>query len=210
MNKERNLIYIPVIHTRADMGSVLGTFHEEFLEKHGKKEWKKHIDEIEEMWLGLKKRIRQLELDCRKVRIYQDSLPVCGKEVQMVKDLANKGSKNHELINWLIGEGCTLEGSEDIQLLLKEYNYIQKIVYAETEQKREQWIIDYEKQADELMACRDDFIKKRIDATLKEGEIALLFMGLMHKVDEGLADDIYVTYLIHRLPFKRQFEVREA
>ncbi|MEK7220546.1 MAG: hypothetical protein AAB253_05060, partial [candidate division NC10 bacterium] len=53
-----------------------------------------------------------------------------------------------------------------------------------------------------LLRQRDEFIGRRIDETLKEGEVGILFIGLMHRVDRFLAPDIEVQYLIHRLPFQ--------
>ena len=62
----------------------------------------------------------------------------------------------------------------------------------------------------ELLKKRDEFIAQRIEETLKEGEIGVLFIGLMHRVDEILRADISVSYLIYHLPFKRNFEIKKV
>jgi hypothetical protein len=60
-------------------------------------------------------------------------------------------------------------------------------------------------QAD-LLQRRDQFIAGRISATLGAGETGILFIGLIHRVDESLPEDIEVVPLISLLPFT---EVRE-
>ncbi len=45
--------------------------------------------------------IRALRLDLKRVKLYQDSLPVCGHERALVHDLAAQGSRNHQLLEAL-------------------------------------------------------------------------------------------------------------
>ncbi len=47
-----------------------------------------------------------------------------------------------------------------------------------------------------LLEARDRFVADRIDATLRDGEWGLLFMGLMHGVEQHLPHDIAVQYLL--------------
>lgn len=205
----RRLIYVPIVHTQADMGSLSSVLQKEFVEKFGLKKWGQHVREIDEMWDGLKNRLDRLNLDWSKVRLYQDGLPVCGKEIQMVKDLAAKGSKNYALLSEMIARGAKVEGTEDPALLLEEYHHLQKIARVASKLKRKKEIHAYQSKGAALLAKRDTFIKQRIEATLKEGETGILFIGLLHKVDEELSVDIHTTFLIYRLPFKRQFELKE-
>ncbi len=207
MKNSRSLIYVPVIHTQADMGSMSGALKQEYIKKFGEQKWNQHVREIDQMWDGLRTKIDKLRLDWSKVRIYQDGLPVCGKEKEIVADLASKGSKNHEVVQWLVDNGANLEGTEDASLLLEEYNHIKKIANAKNNKEKDESIKEYEKIAQDLLSKRDNFIKERIDHTLKAGETGILFMGLLHRVDEGLNAGIKVSFLIHRLPFKRQAAV---
>ncbi len=68
-------------------------------------------------------------------------------------------------------------------------------------------IKSFEKEGQELIDARDGYIARRIDETLKPGEAGLLFIGMLHHVDKMLNADIKTSYLIHRLPFKRSFEM---
>lgn len=207
----KRLIYVPVVHTRADMGSLGSTLQKEFVEKFGLEKWKQHVREIDEMWEGLKRRLDTLNLDYSKVRLYQDGLPACGQEMEMmmVKDLAGKGSKNYALLAELVARGARVEGTEDPALLLEEYHHLQKIAQATSNLERKKAIQAYQSNGATLLAKRDTFIKQRIETTLKEGETGILFIGLLHKVDEELSVDIHTTLLVHRLPFKRQSGLKE-
>ena len=75
-----------------------------------------------ELWNDIRRAIEALGLDFRRVRIYQDGLPVCGKEEQIVRELAGAGSLNHQLVLELAGKGAALVGTEDPQLLIREYH----------------------------------------------------------------------------------------
>lgn len=209
MESARSLIYVPIVHTRADMGSLGSTLQEEFVKKFGEEKWTQHVREIDEMWEGLKSRLDKLGLDYSKVRLYQDGLPTCGKEIEMVKDLSAKGSKNYALLAELVAQGAKVEGTEDPALLLEEYGFLQKIAQATSNPEREKAIQAYQSNGAALLAKRDAFIKQRIETTLQAGEIGILFIGLLHKVDEELSVDIHTTLLVYRLPFKRQFGVKE-
>lgn len=204
----RKLIYIPIIHTEIDLGSFNEELKKQYLEKFGLKQWNVHIRSILHIWEGLKERIKKLKLDYKKVKIYQDGLPLCGKEEKIVRELALKKSPNHELILWLMEQGGELCGTEDPDLLLKEYQLLKSIQVANP-QERKKMIQSYEKEAKVLLRKRDSYIARRIHETLKEDEVGILFIGLLHRVDEYISPDISVSYLIHRLPFYRNFEIKK-
>ncbi len=208
MNHIRSLVYVPIVHTEKDMGTLATQMKESFVSQYDEKKWSEHWQAIQEMWDGLKLKIQQLKPDYKTVRLYQDGLPVCGFEERIIRDLSQKGSKNHQLLLWLMEQGATLEGTEDPDLLVEEYNHIKAVLSAATEEAREAAVKAYETMAVGLLAKRDRFIGDRIEKTLKEGETGILFLGMLHKVDELLSKDIKVSYLIHRLPFKRSFEIK--
>ena len=206
----RNLVYIPIVHTEKDMGTLASQMKESFASEFGEDKWQEHWNAIHQMWDGLKLKIQQLKLDYKKVKLYQDGLPTCGFEEKIVRDIAGRGSKNHQLLVWLIEQGAVLEGTEDPNLLIQEYTHIKKILSAQTEDEKNKAAKEYETASKELLVKRDQFIKGRIEKTLNAGETGLLFLGMLHGVDEVLSKDIKVSYLIHRLPFKRSFEMNVA
>lgn len=191
----RNLIYIPIIHTEVDMGSVSEEVKKEYLSKYGKSKWLKHLDLISNLWETIRKRLLKMPVDYSKTRLYQDGLPVCGKELDIVKELAGMGSKNHMLLMELIDRGAILMGTEDPGLLLQEHKMIKEIVGTRGKNQVKEKLEEYRKHSDDLLVRRDDFIAKRISETLQAGETGILFIGAMHKVDKRLPRGIKVVYL---------------
>ncbi|MBI3084380.1 MAG: hypothetical protein HYY88_01385 [candidate division NC10 bacterium] len=190
------MIYVPIVHTAADMGSQAEALEREHVRRHGRGEWARTRRLIDEVWEGLRTRLLALNLDYRRVRIYQDGLPVCGRELDIVREVAQGGSRNYALILELLSRGAVVEGTESPGLLREEYERIRSAIPAG--QARE----EHAREGERILRQRDEFIGRRIDETLKEGEVGILFIGLMHRVDRFLAPDIEVQYLIHRLPFQ--------
>jgi len=184
----RRLIYVPIIHSEADMGSLAGILKNEYEQKYGREKWRQHLIKINNLWSDIEECFNRKHLCYRLVRIYQDGLPVCGNELQIVKDIANKGSKNHRLLLKLVEKGATLMGTEDPVLLMKEYQLLKDA----TAKK------DIDKHTGKLqcfMSKRDSFIAGRISETLKKGETGILFMGMLHQLENRLPSDIYVEYI---------------
>jgi hypothetical protein len=203
----RKLIYVPVIHTEADMGSVAEPLKREYIKRYGAKRWDEHTGAINSMWRGIRQKIFELRLDYNKTKIYQDGLPVCNKELAIASDLAQAGNENYKIILELVQREAKLIGTEDPGLLLEEYNYIKDVTKINNIEEKDKATQKYEKKAWDILQRRDEYIANRIAKTLMEEETGILFMGMRHKVDEKLPKDIEVSYLIYRLPFKEARKV---
>ena len=198
----RRLRYIPVIHTGVEMGSLYGTLKDEYIRRFGTQKWEEHNRIIEDFWQGIRNKVFDLDLNYQNTRLYQDGLPVCGKEMDLVQELVKMGSRNHQILMELIQLGAKLEGTEDPKLLLEEYDYLKK---ASADLDKHQAKKRYQRLAKSILLKRDLYIGQRIDKTLQEGETGLLFIGITHKVNEKLPKGIEIDYLIYRLPFKEGF-----
>lgn len=198
----RKLIYVPIIHTETDMGSMAGAFKVEYQNRYSQQKYNEHITSITDMWSQITTNIQNSDIDWTRVRLYQDGLPVCGYEEKIVTELAEKGSKNHKLLLDLMQQGARLEGTENRELLLKEYNYFQRIFNAKRLIDKKRIINEYKQAGKKLLQDRDRFIAERINQTLGTDEIGFLFMGMMHQVDKYLPRNMTVKFLIRRLPFK--------
>ncbi len=177
------------------MGSLAESLKKEYIKKYGIHKWEQHLKKINDLWTGIEERLNKRDLYYNNVKVYQDGLPVCGKELEIVRDIANSGGRNHLLLLKLIQNGATLMGTEDPALLIKEYKLIKDATARKGAEKGTDGRTNY-------MAERDAFIANRIDTTLKDGETGILFLGMLHKVDEKLPSGIVVDYLIYHLPFK--------
>ncbi|MBI5524890.1 MAG: hypothetical protein HY897_01005 [Deltaproteobacteria bacterium] len=197
----RALIYAPIVHSEVDMGSMAGEVRRQFQEVFGPEEWKRRFASVEAMWEGLRAKLLALPILWQRVRLYQDGLPICGREREIVVELAAKGSRNHLLLGELMESGAALMGTEDPQLMLVEYRRIQKLVQAAHDRAPDSVVAELKREGESLLERRDAFIARRIDGTLSDGETGILFLGLLHRVDELLEDKFEVRHMIHNLPF---------
>lgn len=198
----RRLIYVPIIHTMADMGSKAEALRQESLKRFGVERWEQSRRLIEEAWEGIRARLLPLKLPWERVRIYQDGLPVSGMELEIAREVAALGSKNYQLVMELVGRGARLMGTESPELLIREHTHIKRITEAETDAEREEAKRRYAAESAGILKARDAFIVRRITETLEEEEIGVLFLGMMHEVDRLLPEEIQVEFLIDRLPLR--------
>ncbi len=192
----RKLILIRIVHTSSDMGSMGDGLVKEGMAKMGREKWLENQRKIEKFWDELEKEIDALNLDYSKTRIYQDGLP-CGGELglRIVRETADKGSKNYQIVRKLIERGAAIEATESPELLRKEYEHIKALITARTPEEKADAVRRYEQIKDELMQERDAYIAKAIDISLKGDETGVLFIGAVHNVIPELAKDIEVKSL---------------
>ena len=169
----RLLIAIPVIHTQQDMGSLLEQIKQEYIARFGLRKWTEHLKSVDEVWDGIRQMIQTLQLPMSTVQLYQDGLPVCSREADIVGEVAASGSKNHRLLIELVGLGAQLMGTENPELLLQEYQLLQTAMLG-TQSPDD--AARRKAQRENLLRERDDFIAQRINATLLPGNIGLLFL----------------------------------
>lgn len=192
----RQLVWIPIVHTREDLGRLGARVEEAFVRRLGRSRWESHQKSIEALWERIKRRIEEMKLDLHRVRLYQDGLPVCGQEEAIVREVSTQGSRNHQLLADLIDRGATLMGTESPQLLIQEYQLNRRILDeapgGSLPGSRAEAIRD---EAARLLESRDRFIAGRIAETLQPGETGLVFLGMLHSLKGRLPDDISMTVL---------------
>ena len=188
---QRILILIPIVHTEVDLGTLGESVRISSEKVRGAEYWTKHTQTVDDIWIAIRKWILSFSLTYSKVRLYQDGLPICGHEHQIVKDVAEMGSKNHSLLIELMDKGASLIGTENAVHLLEEYQYQQKEV-GKDEISDLDMTHHHADQSKRLLIQRDIFIANRINATLLAGETGVLFIGVAHNVDPYLASDIFV------------------
>lgn len=194
----RTLIYIPIIHSQVDMGALSESVRRVTLQKLGQKGWKRKVNLIDRMWTEIEKVIEGLALSYEKVRLYQDGLPVCGREAEIVTELAKAGSPNHRLLLRLKERGATIMGTESSELLVEEYELVKQSLAGGGAPKAGG--IEARKKAlgDSLLKRRDRYIADRINGTLRDGETGVLFLGMLHSLGNWLDKDIRVIYPVTR------------
>ena len=194
----RRLIHIPIVHGLADLGSLSADVRDLYIAQKGREAWSESRRVIAAFWRDLERKIKVLDLDCDKLRLYQDGLPLCGHEAEIVGDLAETGGMNYRILLFLMARGATLEGTESPQLLLKEYHLLK----TEAEQRRNE-IRGHPSAgaaAKALLQERDRFIARRIGTTLQPGETGMLFVGALHRVTNWLPPTIEIKTLDDVVP----------
>lgn len=197
----RTLIYVPVVHSAIDLGTLADEVVRQVRSAFGADGSQRRATLVEEMWVGIRAKLLALAVDWQRTRLYQDGLPICDREHDIVRALAAQSSRNHQLLVELISRGARLMGTEEPGLMVAEYRRIQKLVLAAKGQAPEAVVLELKREGDDLLHARDAFIADRIDKTLEDGETAILFIGLLHRVDEILAGKFEERHLIHSLPF---------
>lgn len=197
----RRLVYVPILHVREDVDELVAMFSGNEAKQREPQPMEERRAAVSGMWLGIAARIEELELPWGQTRIYQDGLPVCGTELKIAAQLAAKGSRNHLLILDLLKKGAKLEGTEDINLLMREYELLNVLLMKGSGEEQAASMPEYHAKSVELLKTRDEFIFSRIKSTLLEGEVPLVFMGVMHRLDKLLEKDYLISQVIYRLPF---------
>ena len=181
-----HLLYVPVVHSSADMGSAASGYKAAFIARFGEEKWHERGEEYTAIWHAIHdavdQAIERFGGPLQQVKLYQDSLPVCDHEAAMVAQMTAQGSENHRLLSALMERGAVLVGTESLDLLLEEYQLLQA---------PDQIGAD----ASDLLKRRDRFIAKRIDETLGETELGVLFIGALHHVDRYMPSRITVEFL---------------
>lgn len=184
----RRLIWFPIVHTQADLGTMGEAVRQMRIQKIGQSRWEKHRQVVDELWAAIRRQVMELDLPWERVRLYQDGLANCGREREIVQSLAEAGSLNHQLLLDLVNKGATLVGIESPELLREEYRLAEQVLQSMSSGRKD---VDRRPQSQSLLERRDRCIAERIDQTLGAGEIGLLFLGMLHTLP-GLPRDIEV------------------
>jgi hypothetical protein len=188
---------LPIIHTQADMEALSDAIKGMTIQKLGREGWERNVHLIDEIWRRIEEAIESWALPWKRVRLYQDGLPVCGREAEIVTELARAGSRNHRLLLRLQERGAILMGTESADLLVREYKLVKEIVAAAGSPKALRLEARHRTLSQALLKRRDQAIAQRINTTLRPGETGLLFLGMLHSLEGWLARDIRVTHPLY-------------
>ncbi|MFI3222717.1 MAG: hypothetical protein QX191_06745 [Methylococcaceae bacterium] len=178
----RALIYFPIIHSPQDLGSLSQVASN----VRTNEQENNYLDAVQQFWEMIDSTIDGLRLDYKTIKIYQDGLPVFGEIKKIVAEVAESGSLNHRLLQTLNQKGAVLMGTESPELLAQEYALMTQMLNAVDSTET------FLENAQALLNQRDEYIAQRIDETLQNNEMGILFLGLMHNIETKLPKDIVV------------------
>ncbi len=177
----RHLLYIPVIHDEADLGSSGPDLAHGSAALAGERRWAMHRETTSRFWESVRDYLSRL--DARKMRVYQDGLAADGAVgKRIVEEGTRRGSRNYQLVLELLNHGAHLQATERVELLLQEHAQGREGARpAPSPEQRER-----------LLEERDAYIADVISSTLQEEELGVLFVGAGHNVLGRLPADIRV------------------
>jgi hypothetical protein len=198
----RMLIYVPIIHTSADLGSIAEDVTKRGIRSLGEEIWTKHRKTVEGFWDAISDYFDSL--DVKGMKIYQDGMVGEGEVgKKIVEDTAKAGSKNYQLVAKLLERGAVLVKTEDFKLVKREYDRLLAITQAKSITKKIIAFIKYKLVKVILLNRRDNFIANRIEQTLKADEKAILFIGAFHNIKKRLPKDIQIKEVKDAAKVKR-------
>ena len=188
----KQLIYVPVIHTSADLGSLAKDVRKRGIQDFGEELWSKHRETVSGFWNVISHYFDSI--DVSGMKIYQDGLVADGEVGQtIVEEIAKTGSKNYELVSRLLKRGAILVKTEDLNLVKQERDRLLAITRARSMTQKLIAFIKYKVVKVRLLNKRDDFIAKRIDETLNQNDTGILFIGAFHNIQKKLPKSIQIS-----------------
>ena len=183
-------MYIPIIHTSPDLGSLAVDLEQKAAKLLGSY-WGEHKKVVEQYWQEIG---RFLERETKtKVLIFQDGMPEGGETAQVIIDkLAQTGSPNYQILKVLTEKGAQMQKTEDPELLKKEYQLTKDLAARKNLMSTILAFLKYKLRKNALLSARDNYIAKQINQNLKEGETGICFLGAYHDILSKLASDIKI------------------
>jgi len=192
----RTLIYVPIIHSVADMGSMGAELKRKSISGLGEENWQKHTDTVNGYWEAIESYFDNIDIYIPGTKVYQDGMFVDGEmALKFLSEGIKSGSKNSEIVSKLIGRGAILMKTEDFKMVKAEYDGLQNIIKTKTTLKKIFLLLRYKMMKPVFLKRRDRFIAETIDKTLEENETGILFIGAYHNVMRRLPKDITVIEL---------------
>ena len=189
----RNLIYVPIIHSNADMGSLAKELNQKGIAEFGSEFWQNHTETINGFWEAIDHYFETIDIYIKDAKIYQDGMVADGEMAKVIIDEAVKsGSKNYEIVAELLRKGAVIIQTENLDLVRRELRSLQNVTQAKSTFRKILKLIGYKIIKGILLKKRDKYIAARIAETLKQDETGIIFIGAYHNLLDKLPEDINV------------------
>lgn len=183
-------MYIPIIHTDPDLGSLAANLERSAVKLLGSY-WGEHKKVVEQYWQEVGRFLERQTLT--KVLIFQDGMPEGGRVAQAIIDkLAHTGSPNYQILKVLTEKGAQMQKTEDAELLKIEYQLTKDLATRKNLISTIFAFLKYKLKKNGLLAARDNYIAKQINQNLREEKMGICFLGAYHDVLSKLAKDIKI------------------
>jgi len=175
----KRLLYIPIIHTDVDLGSLATSIDKRAKALLGDSTVRKHKETIDLYWQVIADYWQGKNVVGWK--IFQDAMAADGVVGQnIVQNLAEKGSANYKILAQLMAHGAILVKTEDPEPLKEEYYLTRELT--KNRAFSGPALQQYQRRKNALLQARDAYIMKSISENLNEGETGVCFLGAEHQL----------------------------
>ncbi|MDA2922501.1 hypothetical protein MYX07_04530 [Patescibacteria group bacterium AH-259-L07] len=188
----REVYFVYIIHQAIeDYGKLGSALAQLYIAKHGQKAFDKLQKKIREYWELVEETIDEKIPNVEGLIIYQNEFPVSDRERvlahlgEMLKDFSE--SCNFKLLKKLLGKGAILEGTEDANLVMRQWEIDLRVAQTPSLEEQQRIRDETAELTQQITKKRDVSIAKRIRDTLPEDGKAILFIGRRHDVIAELA-----------------------
>jgi len=149
-----------------------------------------YLEKFNNYWCQVENQVSSLELKLGKIdKIYHELISVGGDDgAKVIKDL---NDKSYQIVEHRLDKGTKLEATEEAELLTEFMDWSRCLVIGLQNQKVFTRVYEYYTEASKR---RNEHIAKKIDETLKQDEVGILFMREGHQVQ--FPPDIKVFYVV--------------
>jgi len=187
----RTLLYVPVIHTSADLGAIAKDVNKRGIIDLGEAVWREHGRTVAGFWDALAAYFDPI--DVSGMKIYQDGMVADGEVGQkIIEEGVKSGSRNYEILSKLLNRGAMLVKTENLQFVMEERDRLLDITKAKSTSRKLIAFAKYKLLKNRLLKKRDKFINGRIEETLNQGEKGIIFIGAYHNIKDILAKTIMI------------------
>lgn len=187
----RTLIYVPIIHSSPDLGSLAKEVTKRGVAGFGPEFWAEHENTILAFWDAIIEYFNSVEVSGFK--LYQDGMVADGEIARkIVEEGVRSRSKNYELVLGLLKRGAVLIKTEDFRLVKEERDQLLRITQARSIFAKLLGFVLYKFSKNKLLNRRDEFIARRIWETLSDGQTGIAFIGAAHNIKKRLPGDIRI------------------
>ncbi|MGQ9551508.1 MAG: hypothetical protein ACUVUE_03680 [Candidatus Bathycorpusculaceae bacterium] len=149
----RMLLYVPRMYTESEFRKLALTIPEDFQQK------------TDEFWSYVKEKLAIFEDKIQ--RIYRDEIDKSGEAA--LNHLSVLDGENYMIVKRLVEKGAYFEATEDSMLMAESESWLEML----NSQAANSIVLEnYE----ETLRERDRHVSRRIDETLKDNEVGVLFM----------------------------------
>jgi hypothetical protein len=149
-----------------------------------------YLEKFNNYWDQVENQVSSLELKLGRIdRIYHELISAGGEDgAKVIKEL---NDRSYQIVENRLGKGTQLEATEEAGLLTEFMDWSRCLVVGLQNQQVFTTVYEYYTEANKK---RNEHIAKKIDETLKEDEVGILFMREGHQIQ--FPPDVKVFYVV--------------